>query len=262
MADSNYGNVGADDISARHVGDLDSTVIVRFGQVDLSTSGSIPVILVPDTMPLVDPPQIADRFVQYCSQQLWLSSEQPFPPLMLVYDLCHAQDVHILAQLLRERWNGAECASLPPSADLHGWSFEQRVAQRRTSDSDVSIGGLVLQSPLQQEHIVWYIGDNESQLVSIQFQYPAHRTVVFSPATGTFAIRSGQDTRGYKQRAFGIQVHVRLLLVGLYASEFYWYAVFVKFVHVFSQDSERRMPASSGWCWEAWGSTPSSHVRR
>src|SRR5690606_30195647 len=85
LADSNYGNVGADDSSAMHVSAPEEgpSVLVRCGQVDLSTKGALPIMLVSPTKRISD---LASAAGELAGRLAALADEQRSSKVWLVFE--------------------------------------------------------------------------------------------------------------------------------------------------------------------------------
>ena len=199
LADSNYGNIGADDISAMHVSSETSgpTILVRFGQVDLTTAGALPLMLVPGHKHLPPLEELASELVVranlHDSSRLWV-----------IYEAGYFNDCALLSQLLESRGVSCVFGSLPASADLSRWSITP--PSDELTQNIHRIGGLEYPSSPELSDTLIYIGGSESQLLAINMQYPQHSLVQFNPNDNSWFSLTGAQVRAYKQRAFAIQV--------------------------------------------------------
>lgn len=203
LADSNFGNVGADDISAMHVpAEPDNPIIlVRFGDADLTTTGALPLMLVPDIKPIRSIDKLIDGITQRISPQGGPGTA------WIVYESAVMDEIPRIAEGLRQRGFRFEYGRLPCTADLTRWSMRLVVP----SDSSVHrIGGLEFaggQCRIESSDALVYIGTSATQLQSIFMQYPQHNVVHYDPEQDHFLDdKKGEDLRVYKQRAYAIQV--------------------------------------------------------
>lgn len=211
-ADSTYGS-SIDDISALHV---DSDVLVYFGS-DLSSSGSIPVILLP-ALRSFDITSCLDRINTALDISDDVSSSNN---VLLFYEPCYTQSVRDLyASLLNIYPNISTTitlASLPPFADLDNWDASKpnttltndsiTASTSANANNYTLVGGLLCDKALVDtpDTIVLYIGDKQEQLINIYLHMSSNKVITYSPYTDTIDTKPrGDNTREFTQRTGGI----------------------------------------------------------
>jgi diphthamide biosynthesis enzyme Dph1/Dph2-like protein len=182
VADSTFGS-SVDDVSAMHV---DSSVIVYFGS-DLSSSGTIPIMVVPRRKSLED--------IGVCSEELKTASpvfgssaaENPATEdkhIVLVCDPSYYGDVERLCE---------QCSSLNPNIQMHlgklpacsnlqQWSPTSSHDASETGPTN-TIGGFVMDHDINNISEIWYVGSKREQLASIFLNHSQCPVVVFDPVS-------------------------------------------------------------------------------
>ena len=195
IGDSTYGS-SIDDISAQHI---DGDVLVYFGS-DLSSSGSMPVIVVPFDL---------EFNCEYCIEQFYASLDQNSSdmssPVLLLYELSYSKAIRKSGGLAI--MTNLTIAHLPPSADLSNWDPKtSQLPYTFTKDKTSKVGGLIVSSELlnNPDLIVWYIGEKEEQLVSINIRMSECIIVSFNPMRNKNELRKGCECKEFRERYGGL----------------------------------------------------------
>ena len=211
-ADSTWGS-SIDDVSAMH---CDGDLLVYFG-TDLSSSGSIPVVVVP-------PRKFIDT--NHCVEQLFSSTQEIIHAsnadvncnacgVVIFFEPVFNSSCQIIASQLQQKYNMAssgpkvsvQLATLPLHADVNKW--EPQIGTRKTiagatatftstttststpssasSSEVVVVGGLHAPAYLLQdkEAVVVYIGDKPEQIVNILLRVSENTVLHYSTNTST-----------------------------------------------------------------------------
>ena len=209
-ADSTYGS-SIDDISALHV---DSDVLVYFGS-DLSSSGSIPVILLP-ALRSFDITSCLERI----NTALDISDDvNSSSNVLIFYEPCYTHSVRELYASLLNNYSNTNTtlalASLPPFADLDNWDISKpntaltndSATASTSTNSHTLVGGLLCDKALVDtpDTIVLYIGDKKEQLINIYLHMSSNKVITYSPDTDTIDTKPrGDNTREFTQRTGGM----------------------------------------------------------
>ena len=195
IGDSTYGS-SIDDISAQHV---DSDLLVYFGS-DLSSSGSMPVIVVPfDT----------EIDCEKCFEELCASSDHDgsdrLPSVLLLYELCYSKAIQKSSHFAN--MTNLSIAKVPPSADLSNWDPKASQLPSVVAKNDFEkVGGLLVSSELltNPNLIVWYIGNKKEQLVSINIRMSEHMIMSFNPTENILQLSKGCECLEFRERYGGL----------------------------------------------------------
>lgn len=195
IGDSTYGS-SIDDISAQHV---DSDLLVYFGS-DLSSSGSMPVIVVPFDM---------EMNCESCFQQLCLSLDHNgsdrLSSVLLLYELCYSKAIQKSSHFANMA--NLTIAKVPPSADLSNWDPKASKLPSTVAKNEIEkVGGLLVSSELLNNPnlIVWYIGKKKEQLVSINIRMSEHMIAYFNPMENELKISKGCECLEFRERYGGL----------------------------------------------------------
>lgn len=212
--DSAYGS-SIDDVSALHI---ESHLIVYFGS-DLSSSGSIPVIVLPQIKPIA---------VKSCVEKVATSiisanrisiskSSNKFISLAILYDPSHSHDIKEICSSLTSKLSllltgnkfNITAAALPPCADLNNWNKDFVLGP-----SQCLVGGLIIDksllSPDEREgtsrimSVIIYIGDKKEQLQSISLLLSQKLHICYSPSSDSVSCLYGYESREFTQRTGGM----------------------------------------------------------
>jgi diphthamide biosynthesis protein 2 len=205
IGDSTFGS-SVDDVSAQHV---DADVLLYFGS-DLSSSGVLPVMVVPFPKPIDVDAAVASL----------VAAVVPAPAAPRVLVLYEPGYSHAMAALhaAAERALGAAAqvavAAMPPCADLATWHPDRT----RGPDVDAArkVGGLVAPdvSWLAPDVTVWYVGEKAEQVVSVTLQLAQHTVATYSPATRRCDVIHG-ESREFRERCGGFLRVKDARIVGL-----------------------------------------------
>ena len=179
-ADSTWGS-SIDDVSAMH---CDGDVLFYFG-TDLSSSGSIPVAIVPPRKP-IDVPHCVSQLTSTISG---LKDENGSTHGIVVFyePGYHTPCVTVAASLSTEVGISVEVAALPQHADLTKW--EPRTGQKISTESQsinhIIVGGLLVPASLLENKstVIVYVGDKSEQIVNILLRVSENTVVHYSPHT-------------------------------------------------------------------------------
>ena len=245
-AASTYGG-GVDDISARHI---QSDLIVSFGD-DLSSSGSVPVLVVPALRNL----NVRQAVLRVTSATRCVESDHGPPSegikdlnVILFYELGYHRFMESLAASACEELHVDKSmvtiARLPLCADLNEWNENSNTnltSGRNYMNTceynwkEDKIGGLRLQLPskdmvncnqdCEQSHdeiekvgggkIVWYVGDKKQQLLSIMLRLGNVPIVAYFPTSGKVQAMKGSDSREFSERYGGVSKVTGAEIVGI-----------------------------------------------
>jgi diphthamide biosynthesis protein 2 len=200
VGDSTFGS-SVDDISALHV---DSDLLVYFGS-DLSSSGSMPVIVAPFLKNMEDCASCANNLHQAASVEN--AVDVASKTLILYEPAYHRQIDEVARQLSLLLGSQTIKASMPPSADLTSWTPERSMKKQISSDGSARlIGGLLVPNEVlsEQNLTVYYIGEKHEQLTSITLQVSGSPIVAYSPQSGEVAVHNGSTSRDFRERYGGV----------------------------------------------------------
>lgn len=199
IGDSTYGS-SIDDISAQHV---DSDVLIYFGS-DLSSSGSMPVIIVPFTK---------DVNFKSCFEQIYQKLEQQgigkTAPTLLLYELSYHRSIHSSdgCSLFKNNSN-LVIADIPSSACLSSWDSGKSLCSSSTSQTEnyTKVGGLLVPTDLlnNPDLVIWYIGQKEEQRISINIRMSENIIVSYSPENDSCDLQKGCESREFRERYGGL----------------------------------------------------------
>jgi len=179
-ADSTWGS-SIDDVSAMH---CDGDVLFYFG-TDLSSSGSIPVAIVPPRKPIDIPHCIS----QITSAIAGLKHENgPTHSIVVFYEPgYHTPCVTVATSLSTELGISVEVAALPQHADLTKWEPRtgQKISTEGQSNNQIIVGGLLVPAGLLEDKstVIVYVGDKSEQIVNILLRVSENTVVHYSPHT-------------------------------------------------------------------------------
>lgn len=196
IGDSTYGS-SIDDISAQHV---DSDVLIYFGS-DLSSSGSMPVMIVPYSK-MVDIEHCVNEF----DRQLETLGIPKSVPKLLLYELSYQHAIHE-SELILQRIQNLSIADLPPSAKLSNW--DPKSSQSLPSshiEKCIKVGGLLVPVEILSypNLVVWYIGEKVEQHNSINILMSENVVVSYSPETKISSALKGCESREFRERYGGL----------------------------------------------------------
>lgn len=225
VADSTYGS-SVDEISAQHV---QSDIIVSFDG-DLSSSGSVPILVVPALKDL--DMQEAVPFITSATKRLELDSGLPTGVITkLSIQLLYEPGFHhtmksFVASACRELQfdeSMVTIAKLPSCADLDRWCENSIECSDDIKLGD-GIGGLYLALPIEKVNncvddsghtyqevtpivgrkVVWYIGDKRQQLLSIMLRLGGTPVIAYSPSSRRVETMKGEELKEFMERYGGV----------------------------------------------------------
>ena len=201
LADSTFGS-SVDDVSAQHI---DCDLLIYFGS-DLSSSGSMPVLVIPPRS-AVDANHAAGSL---CSKSLKAIESRV---LVLYEPGCYHVVEDIIQGVAERRMNNGLhsmrmiLARMPACTQLdvilHGKSSEALCNASKT----LLVGGLLVDShelESLEDMCVWYIGDKEEQLNSIQLYLSSIPILIYSAIHRSISSLIGEQTRVFSQRYGGV----------------------------------------------------------
>lgn len=188
-ADSTWGS-SVDDVSAMH---CNGDVIAYFGS-DLSSSGTIPVIIVPYRKFIIEEP-----FLRALTQ---IYSQSTSARIILLYELSYFSSVKNLIKDITFA-EMITIGKIPACADLQGWKYSEQ--WKVQEDMSTSIGGLTIDSSLLEhpDSIFVYIGDKREQIVNIFLRLGQRVLNWFSPESGQVVAMTGSDCKDFQERYGG-----------------------------------------------------------
>lgn len=196
IGDSTYGS-SIDDISGQHV---DSDVLIYFGS-DLSSSGSMPVMIVPFSKN-VDMVSCIDEL----DRQSQLKGISQSAPKLLLYELSYHHAILESKSILQGMQN-LMIADVPPSANLSNW--DMKFLQSLPSSNieiHTKVGGLLVPAKLLSDPnlVIWYIGGKSEQLININIRMSENFIVSYSPETKLSGVMKGCESREFRERYGGL----------------------------------------------------------
>lgn len=198
-ADSTWGS-SVDDVSAMH---NDADLLVYFGS-DLSSSGSIPVVIVPERKPL-DLSQCREQVVERLSE---LQDDVCSAKYLLLYEPSYAHHIsEFVSALCAATPNTTvSVANLPLCADFKHW----RPIAAPDVAAAVKLGGLEVDADALSDRSfnVIYLGDKHEQLVNIMLKASSRAVVWCSPSSGECTVVHGDKSREFQER-YGGMLRVR-----------------------------------------------------
>jgi diphthamide biosynthesis protein 2 len=199
IGDSTYGS-SIDDISAQHV---DSDVLIYFGS-DLSSSGSVPVMVVPFSKDIDEASCIEELHRALDQNGIDLTT-----PILLIYELNYSTAIRsLITNPLLQSLENIMIGELPPSSNLMAWTptLSQTPIPTSHSNAFTKVGGLVVASEIlmKPDLVIWYIGGKEEQLVSINIRMSEHMVISYSPDLKVCNAKKGCETREFRERYGGL----------------------------------------------------------
>ncbi len=186
-ADSSWGS-SVDDVSAMH---YDADLLIYFGS-DLSSSGSIPVIIAPPIKAIC-----FEKFNEAVISQLSMKASR----CILLYELGYSHAIPKLVQ---------ECTFIPliPGqtplfANLLAW---QPNITQEICENSIKIGGLLVDKPLldDSDTPIVYVGEKSEQIVNIILRASSHTVVCYSPLTAQLTVMRGSESVEFRERYGGV----------------------------------------------------------
>lgn len=199
-ADSTWGS-SVDDVSALH---YNADVLLYFGS-DLSSSGSIPVIVVIPQKNL-DVSICSAAVNEYFSTVTKDSEDRRF---LVLYEPGYYKCIKEVVDA--SGMTNVSIASLPPSADLQHWTSV------KGDKTDTLLGGLVVDSGVQNDekcHLI-YIGEKQEQLVNILLSASRQSIFNYSPQSSIGHVVSGSDSLEFRERYGGVMKVKEARIVGI-----------------------------------------------
>lgn len=198
IGDSTYGS-SIDDISAQHV---NSDVLIYFGS-DLSSSGSIPVVIVPFCKEL-DCDLCNQQFIDILQQkELTITA-----PILLLYELSYSKAIQTFKKNSKfQSLQNLIIAELPEAASLTDWDPKtSQLPSIIVKDNKTKVGGLLVSTELlnNPELIIWYIGEKDEQLVSINIRMSEHFIVSYNPDKNILKFLKGCESKEFRERYGGL----------------------------------------------------------
>ena len=224
IGDSTFGS-SVDDVSAQHV---DADVLLYFGS-DLSSSGTMPVMIIPYQKKVVDVDAMVTSFLNTIDPMVHVKQ------ILLLYEPGYHHCINALSLSLRKCLDQIQtmnetqviAATLPPCADLEHWSHDT-VASSVSGNNVVTfgtittfkVGGLLVPLSVRScspsdNMLVWYIGEKIEQIVSIHLQLSHLRMVTYSPLRSQCVSYLGSDSKEFRERCGGFLRVKDAKIVGL-----------------------------------------------
>mmetsp|Transcript_27452 Transcript_27452/g.26259 ORF Transcript_27452/g.26259 Transcript_27452/m.26259 type:complete len:395 (-) Transcript_27452:339-1523(-) len=195
IGDSTYGS-SVDDISAQHV---DSDILVYFGS-DLSSSGSMPVMVVPYRKEID-----VENCIQKVSDELNKGTVDKLTQILLVYELDYS---HAIENLKNQINLNIILAELPSCANLLDWKTEDsQMSSLLLSNLEYTkVGGLLVLAELinNPDLIILYVGNKPEQLVSINIRMSEHMIISYNPDSKECNSQKGCESRVFRERYGGL----------------------------------------------------------
>lgn len=214
IGDSTFGS-SVDDISAQHV---DADVLLYFGS-DLSSSGAMPVMIIPYQKPL-DCQATLNSFVDTLTSSTISNTSNK---ILLLYEPGYHHGLIVLREALQARLDEIESmtdvvvAALPPCADLEHW-VPGMTYSAKAHTGFIKVGGLLVAESVwthQPDVLVWYVGEKTEQIVSINLQLSHRCLVTYSPASKQRDILVGGESKEFRERCGGFLRVKDAKIVGL-----------------------------------------------
>lgn len=196
VADSTYGS-SVDDVSALHV---NGDVLLYFGS-DLSSSGSIPVMILPQVKTL-DNLEFVKRLI---SETICNKSESM---TVIICDPSYYKSVNDIVVDLSSNddiCNKFVLGRLPPTANLAYWS-PNSIDANKSMNNYGNLGGLYIDECLihDQNIAIVYIGDKKEQITNIMLRMSENYINWFSPHSGEVSSVRGIESREFHWRFGGL----------------------------------------------------------
>jgi diphthamide biosynthesis protein 2 len=195
IGDSTYGS-SVDDISAQHV---DSDILVYFGS-DLSSSGSMPVMVVPYRKEID-----VENCLQKVSDELNKDTVGESTQILLVYELDYS---HAIENLKNQLNLNITLAELPSCANLLDWKTEDsQMSSLLLSNLEYTkVGGLLVLAELinNPDLIILYVGNKPEQLVSINIRMSEHMIISYNPDLKECNSQKGCESKVFRERYGGL----------------------------------------------------------
>lgn len=199
IGDSTYGS-SIDDISAQHV---DSDVLIYFGS-DLSSSGSVPVMVVPFSKDIDE-----TSCIEELNRALDQNAINHSTTVLLIYELSYSSAIgSLMSNPLLKSLENVVVGELPPSSNLMAWTpnLSRNHIPASPGDNFTKVGGLLVASDVLKnpDLLIWYIGGKEEQLVSIHIRMSENLVISYSPDVKICKAVKGYETREFRERYGGL----------------------------------------------------------
>lgn len=174
-ADSTFGS-SLDDVSAQHV---EADILFYFGD-DLSSSGSLPVAIVPFRKQL----DVGMCAISVCGGLE--QNDKEVGDWLLLSELGYHHQLDALANELDEKLPGTiHVPTLPNFADLSRWTLSTESTVSSELNDKITVGGLLVFSSLMRKDTaslgVIYVGNKKEQLVNVMLQLGSRRIYHVNP---------------------------------------------------------------------------------
>jgi len=214
-ADSTYGS-SVDDVSAEHVS---ADVLVYFGS-DMSSSGAMPVLVVPADVP-VDTDDCTAQLLNELTAAVAVADAGMLSVLVLYEPGCNIAANTVQAALQHSLPHATfQLARMPPAADLEAWGAGREKAPV-PAEAEL-LGGLLvprgfLSDSSDQQSLcrVVYIGDKADQLTAVRLQLGSSTISAYSPSSRSLVTARGEDSRVFRERYGGVSRVKAAKVVGL-----------------------------------------------
>lgn len=210
ISDSTWGS-SVDDVSAMH---YNSDLLVYFGS-DLSSSGSVPVIIMPPIGRILDAIVLKEEFLRFATEN---RIDFDTSRVLIFYEAGYHQSITNFSEILNECHVKSTVARLPACAELALWTpnTSQSTADKQTF---TCLGGLfVSKEELNDPNVLLlYIGEKNEQLVSIYLSLGSRRMVCCNPKSGpeSFRFVHGDQTIEFRERFGGVMKVKDAQVIGL-----------------------------------------------
>ena len=209
-ADSTWGS-SIDDVSAMH---CDGDVLIYFG-TDLSSSGTIPVIICPPITPI----QI-DNCLKILKEALVtrIGSSNSTIPVVIFYEPGFCGSCKKIIAELSGQFPNTILAKLPVHANLSDWepgivgtkSTISSSADFSTTSGMMTVGGLLIPTEVanNKEAVMIYVGNKPEQVVNILLRASENTVLHYSTGdsvTGNpLTILKGTESKEFRERYGGV----------------------------------------------------------
>lgn len=178
-----------------------SDLLIYFGS-DLSSSGSIPVMIIP-------PNKTIDMENLIYNIEKTVNMILKDCKVLILYEISYYNEINKIVNYFSGINIESFIAKIPIAADLINWQPDTSHEQQQKNDNFrdlVCIGGLFIEPLcLGDNNIkVFYIGEKTEQLVNISLGIPSVDIVHYSPMNSFMTITTGNSSIEFRERYGGV----------------------------------------------------------
>lgn len=210
--DSTYGS-SVDDVSALHI---DTDLLVYFGS-DMSVSGSLPVIVLPEKKSL-NLPLIGNAVANECADRKLGSTD-----CLILCEPCYFHLLSSIQTMIQcsdklPFTNAIHIGKLPDCVNILNWS--KTIISSPTAETEKEfVGGMHVPNEILKlssaELCILYIGNKKEQLNNIFLRLSQYIVLHYNPELEEIKSFIGQDSRVFQQRYGGVSAAKDASIIGI-----------------------------------------------